>query len=57
MNPALSTVHQPAFELGEIAAEKLIELIESKKPTGPDDYETRILDTRINMRASTAQAR
>jgi LacI family transcriptional regulator len=57
MNPALSTVHQPAFELGEIAAEKLIELIESKKPTGPEDYETRILDTRINMRASTAQAR
>jgi LacI family transcriptional regulator len=30
--PSLTTVHQPAFEMGKTAAELLIELIEAKRP-------------------------
>ena len=36
LNPPLSTVTQPAQEIGQLAAERLIELIERKhKSTGP----------------------
>lgn len=55
LNPALSTVHQPAYQMGRLAAEKLISLIEAKMPTGHDDYETIILDTEINVRTSSRQ--
>lgn len=51
MNPALSTVHQPAFEIGQLAAEKLISLIERKN--GDDVYETVMLPTQIKVRASS----
>lgn len=51
LNPSLSTVHQPAFEIGELAAKKLIELIEKKH----DDFEfeTIMLPTEIQLRNST----
>ena len=49
-NPALTVVKQPAFEMGEIAANYLLELIESKRPI--IDYETRILDTELIIRES-----
>ncbi|MEJ2881193.1 LacI family DNA-binding transcriptional regulator [Pedobacter sp. GR22-6] len=50
-HPALSTVHQPAFEIGQLAASKLISLIE-KKYQEPE-YETILLETSIQVRAST----
>jgi LacI family transcriptional regulator len=53
LNPALSTVQQPAFEIGKVAAEKLIALIESKRPVEDDEYETIILDTQVHVRASS----
>lgn len=51
MNPALSTVHQPAFEIGQLAAEKLISLIERKNLD--DGFETIMLPTHIKVRASS----
>lgn len=51
LNPALSTVHQPAFEIGQLAAEKLISLIERKNQDV--EYETLMLETHIRARAST----
>ncbi|RKD20101.1 LacI family transcriptional regulator [Pelobium manganitolerans] len=41
--PSISCVRQPAFEMGRIATEMLISLIEAKYPV--DEYETRILNT------------
>jgi LacI family transcriptional regulator len=51
LNPSLSTVHQPAFQIGELAASKLISLIERKH----DDieFETIVLPTAIHIRNST----
>ncbi|MBC8985150.1 LacI family DNA-binding transcriptional regulator [Pedobacter sp. N36a] len=51
MNPTLSTIHQPAFEIGQLAAEKLISLIEGKQQEV--DFETIKMDTQIMFRAST----
>ncbi|WP_316821796.1 LacI family DNA-binding transcriptional regulator [Pedobacter gandavensis] len=51
MKPALSTIHQPAFEIGQLAAEKLISLIEQKHREV--DFETIKLDTEIMFRDST----
>lgn len=41
--PSLSCVRQPAFEMGRIATEMLISLIEAKYPV--EEFETRILNT------------
>ncbi len=49
-NPALTVIKQPAFEMGEIATNYLLEIIESKRPI--KDYETRILDTEFIIRES-----
>lgn len=51
LNPSLSTIHQPAFEIGELAAKKLITLIE-KKHLEPE-FETILLETSIQVRNST----
>lgn len=50
-HPPLSTVYQPAFEIGQLAAKKLISLIE-KKHQEPE-YETILLKTNIQIRASS----
>ncbi|MES2775569.1 MAG: LacI family DNA-binding transcriptional regulator [Bacteroidota bacterium] len=50
--PPLTTVKQPAFEMGKIAADLLIKLIESKKPVA--NYEKIVLPTELTVRASTA---
>ncbi|MFC5282064.1 LacI family DNA-binding transcriptional regulator [Pedobacter alpinus] len=42
-SPSLSCVRQPAFEMGQIATEMLISIIEAKYPV--EEFETRILDT------------
>ncbi|HEY0676692.1 MAG TPA: LacI family DNA-binding transcriptional regulator [Chitinophagaceae bacterium] len=50
-SPSLTTVRQPAFEIGQVATELLIQMIESKRPV--TDFETRMLDTELIIREST----
>lgn len=50
-SPSLSTVHQPAFEIGQLAADRLISLIEKKNLH--EAYETALLPTHIQVRASS----
>jgi DNA-binding LacI/PurR family transcriptional regulator len=45
LNPSLTTVRQPAFEMGEIATDLLIQLIESKRPT--KDFQRQVLETEL----------
>ncbi len=51
LNPSLTTVRQPAFEMGEIATVLLIQLIESKRPT--KDFERQMLETELIIRDSS----
>jgi DNA-binding LacI/PurR family transcriptional regulator len=53
ISPSLSIVHQPAFEMGRIAAEYLIKLIEAKRPT--TDFETKVLPSELFVRDSSAR--
>ena len=53
LSPSLSVVRQPAFELGEIATELLIQQIESKRPI--KDFERRILQPEVLIRESTGK--
>jgi DNA-binding LacI/PurR family transcriptional regulator len=51
LDPPLSVIKQPAFEMGQTAITLLLQQIESKKPvTG---FETKILSTSLFMRNST----
>lgn len=50
-NPAFTSVVQPAFEMGELATEMLIQLIESKRPV--TQFEKKILDTELIVRESS----
>lgn len=45
LKPTLSYVRQPAFEMGRIATELLIGLIEAKYPV--TEFETKVLDTEL----------
>ncbi|HYE55715.1 MAG TPA: LacI family DNA-binding transcriptional regulator [Chitinophagaceae bacterium] len=49
--PSLTTVRQPALEMGQVATELLIQMIESKRPV--TQFETRMLDTELIIRDST----
>lgn len=51
LDPPLSVVKQPAFEMGEVATNLLLELIESKRPV--TDFQTRVLTTEMVIRSST----
>ncbi|MBK1440667.1 LacI family DNA-binding transcriptional regulator [Parapedobacter sp. ISTM3] len=51
LTPPLSTVYQPAFQIGQLAAEKLIELITGKDRS--PDYETVRLPIRLDLRDSS----
>jgi len=51
LTPPLSTVYQPAFEIGRLAAEKLIGLLTAKEQT--DDCETVMLPIRLDIRESS----
>lgn len=51
-NPPLTTIRQPAFEIGKLATEKLISIIESKYPV--TEFTTELLDTELTVRASSA---
>ncbi len=49
--PALTSISQPAFEIGRAAAELLIKLIENKRP--PSKFEKRILPAELVVRESS----
>ncbi|KQC00806.1 LacI family DNA-binding transcriptional regulator [Pedobacter sp. Hv1] len=51
LNPSLSTVHQPSFEIGSLATAQLLSLI--KHDTA--DFETVLLPVQIEIRASSQQ--
>lgn len=51
LNPSLTSVRQPAFEMGQIATEMLIQILESRYPI--EDFETRTLDTELFVKNST----
>jgi LacI family transcriptional regulator len=51
LDPPLSVIKQPAFEMGEAATSFLLQLIESKRPV--TDFETRVLSTELLIRGST----
>jgi LacI family transcriptional regulator len=50
-SPSLTAVRQPAFEIGQVAIELLIQIIESKRPV--TQFETRVLDTQLIIRESS----
>jgi LacI family transcriptional regulator len=50
-SPSLTTIRQPAFEIGQVATELLIQMIESKRPV--TEFETRMLETELIIREST----
>ncbi|HMK27672.1 MAG TPA: LacI family DNA-binding transcriptional regulator [Chitinophagaceae bacterium] len=51
LDPPLSIIKQPAFEMGEVAMTLLLQLIESKRPV--IDFETKVLPTELLIRKST----
>ncbi len=53
LSPSLSVVRQPAFEMGQLSTELLIQLIESKRPV--KDFERRILPPQLLIRESTVK--
>lgn len=52
-HPPLSTVRQPAYEMGQAAMEMLISLIEAKHPV--TRFETKVLNTELTVRASSVK--
>jgi LacI family transcriptional regulator len=50
-SPALTVVHQPAFEIGQTATELLIQIIESKRPI--TEFENKVLETNLIIRESS----
>lgn len=51
IDPPLSVIKQPAFEMGEVSTKLLLQLIESKRPI--TDFETKILSTELLIKSST----
>ncbi|MBC8032730.1 MAG: LacI family DNA-binding transcriptional regulator [Chitinophagaceae bacterium] len=51
ISPSLSRIRQPAFEMGQLAMNKLLELIKRKKVV--PDYETIVLNTTLEFYEST----
>jgi len=54
LNPPLSALVQPGFDMGKTAMEMLISLIESKTPVV--EYETKVLPTQLFVRESSGGA-
>lgn len=48
--PALTVIKQPAFQMGEMATQQLIQIIESKRPV--KDFETSVFDGELIIRSS-----
>ncbi len=55
LDPPLSIIKQPAVEMGEIATNLLLQMVESKRPV--TDFETRVLSTELLIRGSTRSMR
>jgi LacI family transcriptional regulator len=53
LDPPLTIVRQPAFEMGQIATEMLINLIESRRPV--TEFERKVLPTKMLIRDSSPQ--
>ena len=53
LNPSLSSVYQPGFEMGVKATEMLLNLILSKRPV--TEFQTLVLPTQLFVRMSTAR--
>lgn len=53
LDPSLTVVKQPAFEMGQIATDLLLELIESKRPV--EEFEKRKLATRLTVHRSSGR--
>lgn len=51
INPALSIIKQPAFEMGELSTQLLLQVIESKKPV--TDFVTKILTPELIINESS----
>lgn len=51
LSPSLTVVRQPAFEMGQVSTDLLIQLIESKRPV--KDFEKRVLPPQLFIREST----
>ena len=52
-NPSLTSIVQPAFEMGKVATEMLIQIIESRRPV--TDFEKRVLNTKMMIRESSVR--
>lgn len=50
-HPTLSVIRQPAFEIGQVGIEMLIQIIESKRPV--TEFEKRVLETELIIRESS----
>lgn len=55
LNPSLSVIRQPAYEMGKAATELLLQLIESKRPV--KEFEKRVLTPEIQIRDSSGGKR
>jgi LacI family transcriptional regulator len=53
LDPPLTVIKQPAFEMGELATTLLLQLIESKRPV--TDFEIKTLTTELIVRGSTTK--
>jgi LacI family transcriptional regulator len=49
-NPSLTSVRQPAFEIGQLATQMLLQLIEAKYPI--EEFEKKVLETDLCVRES-----
>ena len=54
-SPTLTVIRQPAFEIGQVATELLIQLIESKRPV--TEFETKKMNTLLIIRESSKNSR
>ena len=53
--PSMSVVRQPAFKIGQVAIEMLIQQIESKRPT--TEFQKRVLETELILRESSLKSK
>jgi LacI family transcriptional regulator len=53
-NPSLTSVVQPALEMGQIVTDMLIQLIESKRPV--TEFQKRVLETELTIRDSSVRS-
>jgi LacI family transcriptional regulator len=54
LNPSLTSVHQPAFEIGRKATEMLLSIINSKRPV--TEFENVVLPTELFIRNSSLKS-